>query len=107
LKFPAFLGNGFIINVILFDNSNLVCRINKAIQGLKQAPRSWFLKLSATLFSLGFHFAKSDSSLFIRFQKDITLLVLIYFNDIIITGNNFHVFNTLFTFFTLTKRLKT
>ena len=33
-----------------FDNSNIMCRINKAIYGLKQAPMSWFLKLSATLF---------------------------------------------------------
>jgi len=74
-----------------FNNSNLVCRLNKVIYGLKQDPRSWFLKLSTTLYSLCFHFAKSDTSLFIRFQNDITLLVLIYVDDIIITSSNLHV----------------
>lgn len=78
-------------SMFLSNIFNLVCRFNKVIYELKQASRSWFLKLSATLYSLGFHSAKSDSSLFIRFQNDITLLVLIYVDDIIITRNNLHV----------------
>ena len=67
-------------------DSTLVCKLHKAIYGLKQAPRSWFPKLSNILISLGFHSSKSDSSLFLRFTPNDTLIILIYVNDIIVTG---------------------
>jgi len=69
-------------------DSNTVCKLNKALYGLKQAPRSWFHKLSATLISLGFNPTKSDTSLFLHFHNNITLFVLIYVDDILITGNS-------------------
>ena len=69
-------------------NHSLVCKLNKVIYGLKQAPRSWFHKLSATLSSLGFSSTKSDSSLFVKFHKTHTMMVLIYVDDIIITGTS-------------------
>ncbi|XP_068476786.1 uncharacterized mitochondrial protein AtMg00810-like [Phaseolus vulgaris] len=71
---------GFISN-----NSQLVCKLNKAIYGLKQAPRSWYTKLSITLQSLGFNSTTSDPSLFVRFTHSSSLFVLIYVDDIIIT----------------------
>jgi len=67
-------------------DSTLVCKLHKAIYGLKQAPRSWFLKLSNTLISMGFHSSKSDSSLFLRFTPNGTLIILIYVDDIIVIG---------------------
>ncbi|KAA3481344.1 Retrovirus-related Pol polyprotein from transposon TNT 1-94 [Gossypium australe] len=45
----------------------LVCRLNKSIYGIKQAPRVWFKK--PTLFLVGslmFRASKADSSLFIK-----------------------------------------
>jgi len=69
---------------VLVVDSNLVCRLQKATHSLKQAPRSWFQKLSITLCSNGFTHTKSDSSLFTKFVGHSTLPVLIYVNDIII-----------------------
>ena len=72
-----------------FNNDpTLVCKLHKAIYGLKQAPRSWFHKLSQTLFSFGFSATKSDTSLFIKTTKNVTLFVLIYVDDILITGSS-------------------
>jgi len=68
-------------------DSHTVCKLNKALYGLKQAPRSWFHKLSTTLISLGFHPTKSDTSLSLHFHNNITLFVLIFVEDILITGN--------------------
>lgn len=65
-----------------------VCRLNKAIYGLKHALRVWFDKLKTTLISLSFQFAKSDNSLFIKNDKVSTIYILIYVDDLIITGDN-------------------
>jgi len=65
-----------------------VCKLRKAIYGLKQAPRAWFSRLSAWLIDLKFTSSKSDSSLFIYKAHGVTIFVLIYVDDIIITGSH-------------------
>jgi len=80
-------------------DSQLVCNLHKAIYGLKHAPRSWFQKLSYTLSSLGFSSTKSDSSLFIKTYTHVTLFVLIYVDDILITGNSLSDLQSLHYFF--------
>ena len=45
--------------------SNKVCRLHKAIYGLKQSPRAWYSKLSSVLEVPGFKMSYVDSSLFI------------------------------------------
>ena len=42
-----------------------ICRLNKALYGLRQAPCAWFHKLQAFLLSSGFHTSHSNTSLFI------------------------------------------
>ena len=67
---------------------NHVCRLKKALYGLKQAPRAWFQRLSAFLISIGFSCSRADTSLFV-FKKDACILyLLVYVDDIILTGNN-------------------
>jgi len=69
------------------DAPNYVCKLDKAIYGLKQAPRAWYSRLSTKLISLGFVFSKSDTSLFIYNKGGITIYMLIYVDDIIVTSN--------------------
>ncbi|WVZ67619.1 hypothetical protein U9M48_016671 [Paspalum notatum var. saurae] len=67
---------------------NFLCKLDKAIYGLKQAPRAWFSRLSCKLCELGFKPSKSDASLFI-YRKDMTVIfMLIYVDDIIVTGSS-------------------
>ncbi|KAF5481944.1 hypothetical protein F2P56_002554 [Juglans regia] len=63
-----------------------VCRLNKAIYSLEQAPRAWFSRLSSCLLQLGFHASKADSSLFIFHARSTTIFILIYVDDIIVTS---------------------
>jgi hypothetical protein len=56
--------------------------------GLKQAPRAWYSRLSNKLLELGFCTSKSDTSLFIYSKKGITIFMLIYVDDIIVTGSS-------------------
>lgn len=65
-----------------------VCKLNKVLYGLKQAPRAWYDRLKNSLISWGFQASKSDTSLFIQYIGEDILLVLIYVDDILITGSH-------------------
>jgi histone deacetylase 1/2 len=65
-----------------------VCKLDKALYGLKQAPRAWYARLSTKLISLGFKASKSDTSLFIYSKNDVTIFMLIYVDDIIVTSSS-------------------
>ncbi|GJZ05521.1 retrovirus-related pol polyprotein from transposon TNT 1-94 [Tanacetum coccineum] len=67
---------------------NHVCLLHKFLYGLKQAPRAWFERLSKALFDLGFKGSKADPSLFIYSRGDTLLYILVYVDDIVVTGNN-------------------
>lgn len=74
-----------------FENSKYahhVCKLNKAIYGLKQSPRTRFQSLRNTLLRWGFSNTKGETSLFIHKTFATVLLILIYVNDILVTGNN-------------------
>ncbi|KAM2907145.1 hypothetical protein COP2_046815 [Malus domestica] len=65
-----------------------VCKLHKVIYGLKQSPRAWYAKLSSVLEVAGFKRSHADSSLFVRNGVQGKLVVLIYVDDLIITGDN-------------------
>lgn len=67
---------------------NHVCRLYKALYGLRQAPRAWFTKLKQYLVSHGFHACQSDTSLFVYHSSHSTIYVLVYVDDLIVTGTN-------------------
>ncbi|KAK9135768.1 hypothetical protein Syun_015098 [Stephania yunnanensis] len=70
----------------------MVCKLHKALNGLKQAPRAWFHRLKSQLFSWGFTNSQSDNSLFITRYQGNMLDVLVYVDDIIIIGaRNDHI----------------
>jgi Reverse transcriptase (RNA-dependent DNA polymerase) len=65
-----------------------VCLLHKSLYGLRQAPRAWFEKFSSTLINFGFKSSCYDPSLFLAHHEGHTLLVLIYVDDIIVTGSS-------------------
>jgi histone deacetylase 1/2 len=65
-----------------------VCKLHKALYGLKQAPRAWYARLSTKLCDLGFKASKSDTSLFIYSKNGVTMFMLIYVDDIIVTSSS-------------------
>ena len=65
-----------------------VCSLKKALYGLHQAPRAWFERFSSFLFSVGFSCSSADSSLFIYQSHGHIMLLLLYVDDIIVTGNH-------------------
>jgi hypothetical protein len=66
----------------------LVCRLNKSLYSLKQAPRVWYHCFASYLVSLGFVEAKSDTSLSIYHHGVDTAYLLLYINDIVLTASS-------------------
>ena len=66
----------------------LVCRLKKSLYGLRQAPRCWYAKLAASLKTYGFLQSYSDYSLFTLHLGSVQLNVLVYVDDLIISGND-------------------
>jgi len=67
---------------------NKVCRLRRALYGLKQAPWAWFAKFSANVSRLGYSISSYDSALFIRRTDRGIILLLLYVDDMIITGDD-------------------
>ncbi|XP_019099719.1 PREDICTED: uncharacterized protein LOC109132531 [Camelina sativa] len=68
-----------------------VCRLTKALYGLKQAPRAWFDTFSNFLIDFGFECSTSDPSLFVCHHNHETLVLLLYVDDILLTGSDSHL----------------
>ena len=65
-----------------------VCKLVKSLYGLKQAPRAWNAKFTSYLTVLGFQVSLSDSSMFVKEVNTDVIILLLYVDDILITGLN-------------------
>uniref|UniRef100_A0A2N9EX91 Reverse transcriptase Ty1/copia-type domain-containing protein n=1 Tax=Fagus sylvatica TaxID=28930 RepID=A0A2N9EX91_FAGSY len=70
------------------DHPSYVCKLRKAIYGLKQAPRAWYHELRTFLLSSGFKNSHADTSLFVLTTAAQKMYILVYVDDLIITGDN-------------------
>ncbi|GKC65993.1 ribonuclease H-like domain-containing protein, partial [Tanacetum coccineum] len=70
-----------------------VCKLIKSLYGLKQAPRKWNEKLVYVLNENGFKQSMNDFYLFVKRNKDIVLVLLVYVDDTIVTGNDLSEIN--------------
>jgi len=67
-----------------------VCRLQKSLYGLCQAPRQWFAKLSSKLREHGFTHSYANYSLFTYRKENVFMALLVYADDIVLASNNQH-----------------
>ena len=67
---------------------SLVCLLHKSVYGLKQASRQWFSKFSEAIRATRYVQSRADYSLFTIIQGMSFTALLIYVEDILITGND-------------------
>ncbi|GKC25959.1 ribonuclease H-like domain-containing protein, partial [Tanacetum coccineum] len=65
-----------------------VCKLNKPLYGLKQALRKWNAKLTTSLAEHGFEQSKFDYSLYTKHRSGMFIALLVYVDDIVITGSD-------------------
>nr|KYP54539.1 Copia protein [Cajanus cajan] len=70
------------------NQSNKVFRLHKSLYGLKQASRQWYARLSTFLISHGYKQCSTDYSLFLKHNFNSFTALLVYVDDIVLTGND-------------------
>lgn len=71
----------------LKSESNKVCKLNKAIYGLKNAPICWYEKFDTFMLEQGFSRNLYDKCLYMKIDSE-ELYVVILVDDILISGSN-------------------
>ena len=65
-----------------------VCKLNKAIYGLKQSGKKLYERLKAVLMKLGLEPTVSDPCLFQRKSNGKTIMVAVYVDDLLIASDD-------------------
>ena len=75
---------------------NKVCRLKKALYGLKQSLGAWFDRFARVMKALGYKQSQGDRILFFKHfvSRGVTTL-LVYVDDIVVTGDDLQGMQTL------------
>ena len=55
--------------------------------GLKKSPRAWYGRINTFLTSLGFTKSKVDPNLYMKVMDGEPIILLLYVDDLFLTGN--------------------
>ena len=77
---PGFVAQG---------ESGHVCRLKKSLYGLKQSPRAWFGRFTEVVLQFGLTRCHGDHSMFYRVSNAGRIFLVVYVDDIVITGDDF------------------
>ena len=77
---PGFVAQG--------ESSTIVCRLHRYLYGLKQSPRAWFGRFSTVVQQFGTIRNQADHSVFYRHSSQGCIYLIVYVDDIVITGSD-------------------
>jgi hypothetical protein len=66
----------------------MACHLRCSLYGLKQAPRAWFQRFTSVVTAAGFFASAHDPALFVHVSPHGRTLLLLYVDDMIITGDD-------------------
>lgn len=67
---------------------NEVCKLKKALYELKQSLRAWFGKFTLAMKRYGYKHSNADHTLFYKKRGKLVTCLIIYVDDMIITGSD-------------------
>ena len=65
---------------------NTICHLHRALYGLRQAPRTWHMRLKEELKAMCFVPSQADPGLYISSQEVTNIFILVYVDDILIAA---------------------
>ena len=72
-------------------HSTLVCWLNNSLYGLKQGPQAWYKKIDWFFVNLGFKHCEYDHRIYVLHPEGSTLIVVVYVDDLVLTGTNYNM----------------
>lgn len=72
----------------VFLDTNLVCKLEKASYRFKQSFQAWFGRISFAIKKHGYYHSNFDHTLFLKHQHGKVAVLLVYIDDMIITGDD-------------------
>jgi len=66
----------------------VVCKLQRALYGLKQSPHAWFGRFSSAMRKYGFQQSNSDHTLFLKHRLGKVTTLIVYVDDMIVTGDD-------------------
>jgi hypothetical protein len=75
--------DGFVIH----EKVSHVCKLKKAMYGLKHAPHAWYEKIDGYLMSLGFSKSVVDPNLYYNIVGDECPILVLYVDDLFLTNS--------------------
>jgi hypothetical protein len=85
------------IGFVVAGQEHKVCKLQKALDGLKQASRAWNLQFHGVLNELSFTQTYSDAGVYVYHLQEggDSVIVILYVDDITILGNSIKKINAL------------
>jgi hypothetical protein len=74
---------GFVIH----EHKSHLCRLKKALYGLRKAPHAWYEKMDGFPMSLGFNKSVSDPNLYYHIVGDECLILVMYVDGVFLTSS--------------------
>ncbi|KAM1767569.1 hypothetical protein ACFX12_045643 [Malus domestica] len=65
-----------------------VCRLQKSLHRLKQSPRTWFGRFTKSMRAFGYKKSNCDHMLFLKCQNGKLTALIVYVDDMVVTGND-------------------
>ena len=70
------------------DDPTQVCKINRALYGLKQSPKAWYDRINTWLRIQGLICSESDPNMYYSKNNGKIVILLLYIDDVLITGDD-------------------
>jgi hypothetical protein len=65
-----------------------VCKLHRSLYGLRQSPRAWYSHVGSDLCSWDLHKITADSNVYYREYHGHIIILILYVDDLYITGSN-------------------
>ena len=76
------------LDIEKYSNTTMVPKLKKALYGLKQSPIAWFDRFIRSMKNFGNKQSNSYHTLFLKHQNGKITALIIYIDDMKVTGND-------------------